>query len=284
MQRRAAMKSLGLVLIAAPTSGCATLLNLIRQVLQEPTVQITKMSLREVSLSSITARFAARITNPNPFGFSLDGLDYALTIQGARFAAGNAPGGVKLKAKGAATTTFDVSFDLGKTASAILDLLGKKTVDYTVDTTFHFKAPKPAPQQSFAIPTTFSGTMPMPKVPQIEIKSFDVRDVSTSGVKLRVATAVKNANDFSIPIDKLGFDVKLGGRKVLSNRTVDGMNLGANKTSTVPVDFTVGLSALGMTAMELASNPRLNWEVISKITSGKLAVPFTHKGSIRLAE
>lgn len=284
MQRRDVLRSMGLVAVAVPASGCATLMNLIRQVLQEPTVEITKMTLREVSLASITARFAAKITNPNPFGFSLAGLDYALSIAGARFASGTAPGGVKLKPEGSASTTFDVSFDLGKTASAILDLLSKKVVDYTVDTTFHFQAPKPAPQQTFAIPTTYSGSMPMPAIPQIEIRNFDVRNITTSGVQFRVSSAVKNTNDFPIPIDKLGFDVKLGGRRVLSNKTVDGMNLAANKSSNVAVDFDVGLAALGMTAMELASNPRVKWEITSKLTSGKLAVPFTDKGEIKLVE
>jgi LEA14-like dessication related protein len=284
MQRRDVLKTIGLASVALPSSGCATLLNLLRQVLQEPTVEITKMTLKDVSLTSITSQFVAKITNPNPFGFALDGLDYALSIGGARFASGNAPGGVKLKAEGSATTTFDVAFDLGKTASAILDLLNKKVVDYTIDTTFHFKAPKPAPQQSFAIPTSFSGSMPMPVVPQIEIKSFDVRNISLSGVTFRVLSAVKNTNDFPIPIDQLGFDVKLGGRRVLSNKTVDGMNLGANKSSNVPVDFEVGLSALGLTALEIAQHPKLRWEVVSKLSSGKLAVPFTAKGDVKLVE
>lgn len=284
MKRRDVLRTLGTASVAVPASGCATLLNLIRQVLQEPTVEITKMTLKEVSLTSITSQFAARITNPNPFGFALDGLDYALSIGGARFASGSAPGGVKLKPEGAATTTFDVSFDLGKTASAILDLLSKKVVDYTVDTTFHFKAPKPAPQQSFAIPTSYSGSMPMPVVPRIEVKSFDVRNISLDGVTFRVTSAVKNTNDFAIPIDKLGFDVKLGGRRVLSNKTVDGMNLGANRSSNVPVDFEVGLTALGLTAVELAQKPNLRWEVVSKLTSGPLAVPFTAKGDVKLVE
>jgi LEA14-like dessication related protein len=288
MKRRDLLKIMGTAGVLVPSTGCATLLNLLKQVMNEPTVEITKMSLKDVSLSSITTEFSALITNPNPFGFDLEGLDYALSIQGARFASGKTPGGVKLKPEGKATTKFEVGFDLGKTASAILDLIGKKVVDYTVDTTFHFQVPKidqrvKVPQQSFAIPASYSGSLPMPAIPAFTVKNFDVQSISLSGVKFRVTSNVMNPNSFSIPIDAFEFDVKLGGRNVLSNKTVDGLNLAAKKASNVGFDFNVSLVDIGITAVELAQRPNLKWEVASKIASGKLDLPFTNKGTVKLA-
>ncbi len=286
MKRRDVLKTMGLAGVLVPSSGCATLLNLLKQVMNEPTVEITKMTLKDVSLSAITTSFAAVITNPNPFGFDLAGLEYALSIQGARFVSGKTPGGVKLKPEGKATTHFDVAFDLGKTAAAILDLLGKKVVDYTVDTTFHFEVPKidkRIPQQNFAIPASYSGSMPMPAIPAFTVKNFDVQSVSLSGAKFRVTSAVQNPNNFVIPIDDFEFDVKVGGRNVLSNKTVDGMRLAAKKSSNVGFDFNVSLVDIGISAVELAQRPNLNWEVVSKIGSGKLSLPFTQKGTVKLA-
>ncbi len=286
MKRRDVLKTMGLAGVLVPTTGCATLLNLLKQVMNEPTVEITKMTLKDVTLSSITTQFAAVITNPNPFGFDLAGLEYALSIGGARFAAGKAPGGVKLKPEGKATTNFDVAFDLGKTASAILDLISKKVVDYTVDTTFHFDVPKiqnVKVPQTFAIPASYSGSLPMPAIPTFSIKNFDVQSVSMSGVKFRVTSNVANPNSFAIPIDDFEFDVKVGGRPVVSNKAVDGMRLAAKKSSNVGFDFNVSLVDIGISAVELAQRPNLNWEVASKIASGKLNLPFNQRGSVKLA-
>ncbi len=266
----------GLVL---PTTGCATLLQLLGQFVKMPQLSIKSMKIQKASLSTLSTRFVVAINNPNDFGFNLAGLDYLLNLAGGAVAQGTARKGIALKPRAKSETELDIDFDLAKTAAAILELLGQGTIPYGLETTAHFQAQN----QTIPVPAKLEGKMPMPKIPKFEIANFAVTSASLSGVQFRVDTALDNLNPFDVPIDAFGFDIKMGGRSVLKNKTLAGTRLKAGKKSSVPLNFTVGLADLGLSIAELARNPRLNWEVDTDVKSGILKLPFNQKGSVKIA-
>jgi LEA14-like dessication related protein len=265
--------------LMVPTYGCATLLELLGRFFKAPQLAIKSMKIKKASLSTISTRFLVNITNPNSIGFHLGGLDYALNLAGGDVAKGTAQKGITLKAKGKAQTQLDIDFDIAKTAVAVLAMIEKGAVDYALEAVGHFKVQ----EADIPVPARLAGRMPMPALPIIDIASFSVLSASTSGVRFRVNAAAKNKNSFDLPIDKFEFDIKLGGRSVLQNKSVKNKTLQGKKTTTVPLEFNVGLAALGLSAADLASNPRLNWEVATKVESGLVKLPFSQKGSLRIA-
>lgn len=265
--------------LVLPTTGCATLWALLGMFVKAPQIAVKSMKIRKATLSTMSTRFLVQITNPNSLGFKLAGLEYALDLAGGSVAKGVAPKGIELRPRGKAKTELDIDFDIARTAVAVLEMLEKGAVDYALEAVGHFRVQ----DQDIPVPARLAGSMPMPKIPKIDISSFDVVSASTQGIKFRVDTEAQNKNDFDIPVDKFEFDVKIGGRNVLNNKVLRNKKLKADKKTIVPLEFTVGLAALGLTAAELASNPRLNWEVKTKMESGILKLPFDQRGSVRLA-
>jgi LEA14-like dessication related protein len=278
VKRREVLMSGGAVAVASSASGCATLLDLLQGALKTPDVAIKGMKITKMSLSSVATRFDAEINNPNPFGIRLDGLDWGLKLGGKSFVDGLLPKGLELKARGKSDTQLDIAFDLGKTAQAILDLIESKIIDYEIETKSHFRVRT----LKLDVPANFKGKMPLPDVPNVQVKSFDLKNASASGLNFRMLSRVSNPNSFELPIDGLSFDVKLGGRSVLLNKLVRGVRVAAKQTEEIPIDFQVELVQLGMSLIELASSPKVKWEVASEVMSGPLKLPFNQAGVLAL--
>lgn len=264
---------------ALPASGCATLCDLLGNFIKAPDLRIKKMDITKMTLTSISTKFLVDLINPNPFGFKLDGLDYLLRLDGQEMSKGRAPKGITLKPRGKATTELDLDFDLGRTTAAVLKFIEQRSIKYELQTVGKFFAQ----QGGVDVPATFKGTMPMPIIPKVGIKSFAPTSAGPGGIGFKVVAEVENTNGFDIPIDGFGFDVKLDGKRVLSNKSVKGVTLKSKKTSAVPFQFDVGLVEVGLSLAELASGRRLSYEVGSEVKSGFLKLPFTHKGSVRVA-
>jgi LEA14-like dessication related protein len=284
MRRRELLRNGALVLVAVPTSGCASLLQLIRSGIRDPEVRITKMKLADVALDTVKMIFTTEIKNPNPIGFSLAGLGYSLSVEGDRLARGNVDKGLKLKANGSSTMKFPVEFALGNTSKAILKLLELDEAAYAIDTKWKFgwKGAQGIKGGSVTIPVAFDGMFPVPKLPLVEVRSFEFTSIGPGGLGISVTSKVKNPNRFTLPIDDFDFKVKLNGNTVLKNELIDGANIKAGKSKNVTVDFTVGLIEAGLTLASLATRPTLKWAVTTKVKAGILSAPFKHKGSVKL--
>ncbi len=276
MNRRELMRLGVASAVLLPGTGCATLMNLFQKYL--PKLSVRGMNVLGMTLSTMSVRFNCLISNPNPIGFKLDGLDYALKIAGSQLAKGRAPKGIVLKPRAGSKTDLDIDFNLGQTAAAILDLIGKNAVPYELSATGRFFTSQTG---GIDVPVGFKGSMPMPKVPNFSVKGFSPTSVSPSGVGFRVDTTLHNNMDFAIPIDGFKFDVKLDGRKVLDNKGVRGLRVAPKKTESVPLDFHVSLAQLGVSLAEIAGGKRMNWELGTELKSGKLVVPFTNHGALR---
>ena len=278
MNRRDILRASSLAALAMPSAGCATLWDLLGNFIKAPDLAIRRMEVQKMTLSSMQVKFFADLTNPNPFGFKLFGLDYLLKVSGNQLAKGRSPQGIDLRAGAKAKTEFELDFDLGKSASAILELIQKKVVGYELEAVGKFLSK----EGGVDVPVGFAGKLPMPLLPAINIKSFAPTGVSASGVEFRIETEVKNNNDFEIPIDGFSFDIKMDGRRVIENKGARGLRIAAGKKGTVPLEFKVGLAALGVSLAEAASGKRMSWEVAADVASGRLKLPFKDAGTFRL--
>jgi LEA14-like dessication related protein len=272
------------IALLAVLTGCATLEKVLRVLAEEelfenPTIQIVGLRVKDVSLGRVETTADVEITNPNPYGVKVLGIDWTLDLEEKRFADGKSEGVVELAPEGKSTATFDVGIPLADFGVKLLDLLQKKEADYVVDALFHVGLD----EVKVAIPGQVKGKVPLPKPPVVVVKDVTVKDAGLAGVTFRVKTNVKNPNVFDMLIDKLKVTVALNGRTVLSNREIAGVNIKPDHASDVPFDFTVGLTELGLTLADLALEPTLSWDVDVNLESAGAKLPFAHKGSVKLA-
>ncbi len=264
--------------LALSTTGCATLLDLLGGLVEAPNISLKSFKIKEASLSAFSVSMIALIKNPNPFGFRLDGLDWIVKLANGQAAKGRSPKGIALKARGSSETPLDIDFDIGRTASAILELIQKRKVPLGIEAVGHLRADK----YKFDVPAKYETSLPMPEIPAFDIPKFSVKSASLSGIKFLVEPLIKNGNPFDIDIDRFDFDVMLGGREVLKNKSIKNVKIARNKSERIPFEFDVDLAELGLTAAKLASNPRFDWQVGANLKSGPLDVPFKKSGRVTI--
>jgi len=140
-----------IVIVAAVTSGCATL-GPLAQIVQPPQFrqadnQPAEIRLIAPSLRNPTGGAGVRIwlevTNPNAFGFTLSTVNATLALQGTRAATGDFPLGLPLGAGQQSVVPLDLSInfaDVPGLASVARQLATSGAIDYQLDGTVGINA------------------------------------------------------------------------------------------------------------------------------------------------
>lgn len=262
----------------ATSSGCATLMDLLSDIVKAPQLSLRSFKITKMTLSSLSVSMVALLKNPNPFGFQLDGLDWLVNLAQGQVAKGRSPAGIALRPRGTSQTTLDIDFDLARTATALIELIEKRSVPLGIEAVGHLTANR----HRFDIPARYNTKLPMPSLPTLDVPRFAVRSASVSGVRFAIEPLVKNTNGFDLNIDRFDVSVRLGGREVLRNKSLRDVKVARGASERVPFEFDVGLAELGLTVAKLANSPRLPWEVEANLKSGILALPLRQKGRITL--
>ena len=157
---------LAVVLCACVTTACASLGQLGR-IIQPPRfteardggeIRLLGPS-RDRPLGGAAVRIWARVTNPNPFGFTLSTLRADLSLDGARAASGDFPLGLPLRAGEDVEVPLDLALsfaDLPRLAEVLRGAAAGRAVDYAVAGTIGVDA-GPLGQPTFGPMPLFNG-------------------------------------------------------------------------------------------------------------------------------
>jgi hypothetical protein len=116
---------------------------------------------RERPLGGAAVRVWARVTNPNPFGFTLSTLRADLSLDGVRAASGDFPLGLPLRAGEEVEVPLDLSLsfaDLPRLAEVVRAAASGRALDYSVAGTIGVDA-GPLGQPTFGPMDLFSGEL-----------------------------------------------------------------------------------------------------------------------------
>jgi LEA14-like dessication related protein len=114
-------------------SGCSMFMH---------SIETPKATVRDVSVSSagfagVTGDLKLDVMNPNSFGVPLSGIDWKLSIGGARAVTGATRLSQEIPAKGVAPVDTSLSISAGD-ALAVAPLLAGGARDYTITAVLHF--------------------------------------------------------------------------------------------------------------------------------------------------
>jgi hypothetical protein len=135
----------GIVVVALfATSACATLESL-RQFVQPPRFAEARDQPAEIRLQppsgarplgGASIRLWVRVSNPNPFGFTLRTLDGTLLLEGTRAATASFPLGLPLEPGHESVIPLDLSIsfaDLPDLAQVVRQAAGRQPLAYSLD-------------------------------------------------------------------------------------------------------------------------------------------------------
>ncbi len=262
------------------TMGCKAVQAALKQMgYTAPSVRVVDMSVSKWGLTELGTTFDVEISNPNPVGFTLRGIQYGLDIDGSRLTSGESKSPVSLKAQGTSTTQLAFDFPLAETANALIALLTKREVGYGLESAFDIGRP----DFSVSVPVKKEGRLPLPRLPKFDVADAKVGDVSIAGIEFRIVPTVENPNDFDVPVEGFETSLTLNDRPVIQNRASPATQLKANAKTPVPIALTLSLADLGLSAVSLIRKPQLNWKVDFGLMAGSIKLPFTESGRLRLA-
>lgn len=226
-----------LISLALPLAGCALLGSLV----QRPSVSLKRVDITQVSFEGISANFVLAVQNPNPIGLGLARLAYRLTVDGHQFADGTANQAVNIPAQGTGQVVIPVGIKFVEFAQSLAALFTRQTVPYSIETKLGFGTPAGV----LDIPLSHSGTLPVPRLPNIQLASCRLGSIGLTGATIELLLGAHNPNAFAVPLGALSYQVSVAGTQVLSS-SAPGGTLTAGGSNPIQISAHLDFASLGL--------------------------------------
>lgn len=105
--------------------------------IEKPKADVRNVSITSAGFSGVSGHLHLDVMNPNSFGVPLSGIDWTLSIGGARAVSGTVQLSQTIPAKGVAPVTTSLSID-ARDALSLAGVLASGARDYRVDVRLHF--------------------------------------------------------------------------------------------------------------------------------------------------
>jgi len=115
------------------TAGCSLFMHSI----ERPTATVRDVSVSSAGLGGVTGQVQMDVTNPNGIGVPLSGIDWQLSVGGARAVTGAVELQQTIPARGVAPVTTSLSIGM-LDAAQVATVLASGGRDYRIDATLHF--------------------------------------------------------------------------------------------------------------------------------------------------
>ncbi len=259
---------LALTLIAL-LSGCSLLKELVKQ----PTVDFEGVALQEISLSEETLLFRFRVNNPNPLPIKLTSISYDLMINERNLASGTKSEGINLPGEGAALVELPFTIRHLELFDSLDEFINTDEVTYTLKGSMGLGP--------IELPYKKSGTIRLPRLPQITLKKLEVEKFSFSGAAVVIVVDIRNDNDFPLKLDSLNYQASLSGVDIISGNTGQLPRVEARSSATIEIPLSVSFAKLGKSLANLLAGQSADYQFSGDINlpaGGKL--PFKADGEI----
>jgi len=266
--------------------GCESLRDAV-EAIHRPEVRIDDTELEALSFSGLTLRFDMEIRNPNPIGISLSGFDYELLIEGTSFVSGEVDEKIDIAARDRSIVPLPVELGFEEVVRTIRELEDREEAAYQLTSGFSFDLPVLG---RVRIPVSTEGSVPILRVPGLEVRSLRLNSISLSGASLDLELELRNRNNFKIFIESLEYRFRVDGRDWASGMRQERVRIGENDAVglTIPVELdfaAVGLSVyqmiLGAEALQYTLEANVDVGTSLRVLK-KASLPFKVAGQLRI--
>jgi LEA14-like dessication related protein len=265
-----------LLTIALFIGSCATL----EQLIQKPQITFDRLDFREMSLLEGTFMFRFNIANPNPVGVRLDDILYDFDINGSRFLSSRLDQGLNLVASGTAPLEIPLTINYLDAFNSLSAFIRSDALDYRLNGS--------AAVGPVRLPFSKSGSIDVPKIPDITVKSISIDRLSVTGASLKLALGMKNSNAFAVTMDGLEYAAWMGDVELAKGVAGNVRPLAANGQSTMDLDVDLNFLQLGRGVQALLSGSsapcRLTGNMLVNTLSGVQKIPFQFDGKVPITK
>ncbi|MCU7924442.1 MAG: LEA type 2 family protein [Candidatus Thiodiazotropha sp. (ex Dulcina madagascariensis)] len=223
--------------------GCSTFEQVMEG--QKPTVQVVGVKLTGLDFEGIDLAFDLKVDNPNPFPIDLAGLDYDLKLLDSSFLKGEQPMGLSLAADAGSRIKVPLRLGFQQLMSTYRQLKHVDRAAYRLDLGLGFDIPVLG---KVRIPIDYEGDFPLPRIPEVKVRSLHVQQLNMNGAKLLLQLEVDNPNGFSLLLERLNYNLKLNGfalGKGLLNQPLD-IKRGGSGVMNLPLSLDFMQAGMGL--------------------------------------
>jgi LEA14-like dessication related protein len=273
-----------LIITALLTGACQTVSNLV----SEPSVSFNSVSITGLGFDGANLLAKVNVQNDNPFSIPLPEIDWNFFVSNNSFLTGTIKSNGKIAANGSSIVEipFKVPYEgLYNTVSSLQDT---DEAPYRIDLGARFPIPV---IQNKTFTTSFSGSLPMLKMPSLSFRGISFTSLSLSKVEFVLTWQVENKNAFAVNLDKLDYVFAVNDSTWSSGSAPQNIVLPARKSTQVPV--TVNISALSaiqeivtLAAGRNTADYTCNGEAVLSpkglAAAAALKLPFNYSGTTAL--
>lgn len=193
-----------LILFVLVLAGCAELAKQAEAI--KPTAQLTDIHLANINFEQADMIFDLEIENKNPVALPVTGVEYDLKIENQTLVSGVTTQALNIKPASTSTVQLPVTVkfnDLGKLSG---ELRNKDRIVYRLDTQFIVDLPVIG---NYAVPVSKQGELPVPKIPDINIKNMKIKNLSLKTAELVATVEVDNPNDFALGLSDFDYQLNI---------------------------------------------------------------------------
>lgn len=234
------------VLIFSFLTGCNTLRDLAN--VQKPSVRYSSMSIEDFSFSDVTLLFDFEVTNPNSFGVSADQYQYEFFINGNEFVTGIQNEKFRIENNSTTVIQIPVSLTFSEVFETVSSAARQDSLAYRLSTEVQFDAAGLGRQR---VPVSTEGELPIPRLPRIELSSFNVEELSLTGAEMVASLRIDNPNPFGISFAETFYNIEVNGKEWLNTTLERNINLNGSESNLIDIPIRLNSSQMGSVLMDM---------------------------------
>lgn len=215
-----------------------------------PQLTSQSVSIAGASFETLDLNVALEIDNPNPFGLTLDGFDYALDLNGNGFLNGEQSEQTNLNANGSSTVSVPIRLTFKELSEAIPTLWEQDEFNYDFKATLPIRFPVLG---IIKVPVETSGTLPVLRAPRIANLRLQKKSLGLTGAELDLSVEIDNPNAFDLSIATFSYSLEGNAQQWASGSLDDATDLLKKSSNTLTVPIRLNFLALGRTVFNLLS-------------------------------
>lgn len=233
-------------------TSCSTLQELAK--MEKPSVSFSDYKITDLSLDTADLLFDFKVENPNPVAIEIKNYAYDFQIDQQSFLQGSQLANTSIDASGESIVQVPVTLEFDDLVQSFRSVLSQDEINYTIDTIIGTEVPILGLVE---LPITHDGTVPVVKLPKLNIASFRVDDLSISKASLMLGIEIANNNIFGIDLNDMNYSIELNGLSVIEGKFTEAIQIEEKSTLIVEVPVEFNLLQLGMSAYRMlnSNNP-----------------------------
>jgi LEA14-like dessication related protein len=277
---------LSLLLTLISLSGCSGL-DQVGQIVEQqlPKTSVEGVRITALDFDGVDLAFDVGVANPNPVAISLAGLDYDLQLEGSSFMQGDQPLGLMVVANGKSQVEVPLRLGFQQLFNSYHQLKERNEAGYDLLLGLSFDLPVLG---RVRLPVKYSGRLPVPKIPQVEVRSIKLQQLSMSGADLQLELDVDNPNAFSLLLNRLNYNLELNGHQVSDGLMSKAVQVEEGGKTSIKLPLSLNFLQLGAGLYSALSQDRpLSYKLTGELDAtssnaliGAFRLPVTSSGTV----